>query len=114
MSVNVHKCRCTILLKGEIVLNRNIIVLDFAECRNLCDIQKQLKMSFSFKEDFFDNWNKFWTMLEAFVKNSEGLSVEIHRYYMLGAEMRKKCRYMLEIFEDIQSKTKKFSYSFVL
>ena len=114
MSVNVHKCRCTILLKGASILNRNIIVLDFAECRNLCDIQKQLKLSFCLKEDFFDNWNKFWTLLEEFVNTPESFSVEIHRYHLLGFEMRKKCRYLLEIFEDIQAKTPHFSYRFVL
>ena len=81
--------------------DKNIIVLDFSDCKNLGDIHLCLKEKFDLPDFYGENWDALWDSLDdKFFENGE-CRVEIHGFWQLEKELRDCCGAMLEVFEDI-------------
>lgn len=88
-------------------------ILDFSDCLKEDDINLILKKNFSLPDGICRDWVKIWEFLEKKFLKKRSVTVELHGFFGLSCELRKSCRFLIEILEAMQCEYKNFSYAFI-
>jgi ribonuclease inhibitor len=86
-------------------INDNPIILDFTRCHYLGEIHIVLKERFGLPEYYGENWNALWDCLDYLFVDDDQRLVNIYGFQSLPDDLRKECKKMLEIFDDVHQDT---------
>lgn len=94
-------------------LKENPIILDFTNCKYLGEIHKILKNKFGLPEYYGENWDALWDCLDGLFYERGNFLVKICGFNSLDNELKKHCKTMLEIFDDIQKSTPNVTFELI-
>ena len=94
-------------------IKENPIILDFKGCKYLGEIHKILKEKFGFHDYYGENWDALWDLMCDVFSDNKEYRVELCGFNSLDTDLRKECKKMLEVFDDIKSRYSSFKYKIV-
>lgn len=94
-------------------ITENPIILDFSKCKYLGEIHLMLKEKFGLPEYYGENWDALWDCMDGLFYEQGEYSAKLYGFYSLNKDLQNECQLMLEVFNDVHTKTPNFSYEIV-
>ena len=94
-------------------ITENPIILDFSECKYLGEIHLMLKEKFGLPEYYGENWDALWDLMQDVFSEDREYLVELHGFYTMNEELKKECKLMLKVFDDVHREAPNFKYKII-
>lgn len=94
-------------------ITENPIILDFSKCKYLGEIHLMLKEKFGFHDFYGENWDALWDLMQDVFSEDREYLVELHGFYTMNEELKKECKLMLEVFDDVHKEAPNFKYKII-
>ena len=95
------------------IITENPIKLDFSKCKYLGEIHLMLKEKFGFHDFYGENWDALWDLMQDVFSEDNEYLVELHGFYTLNEELKRECKLMLEVFDDVHNEIPNFEYKII-
>ncbi len=80
---------------------KNVIVLDFTNCKHLSELHETIRVAFDFPDWYGANWSAFWDLLR---EPRENTIVEVYGLNTLPSELKESREKIIALLERNKKK----------